>query len=373
MVNRHSKPLFILYLIYGFRIGGAERHLLDLCKGLDPEKFRAEIIYFYREEQMLPEFQEAGIPCHLFQVKKNELNFKEIWRLSRVIRKLAPDIVHVHLFHASRYGTLAALLAGAKRIVRTKHSVRMPGTRTGKREILWNAFLSVSLTRIVGVSDAVARQIRTPHIIYNGIDTEYFSRENAEASGVKYYKQYLEDEAYPVLGIVARLSIQKGHAVLLEAFAKLPPDWPNAKLLIAGDGETRPELEALTNKLDLSDRVKFLGMIRDVREFLAVIDIFVQPSVAEGLGISAIEAMSMELPIVATRVGGLSEVITDGENGILIEPNDPEALSDALNRLLRDSTLRERLRKQARKTAVQKFGLKAMVGQYESLYTELCR
>lgn len=370
--HRHSGPTFILYMIYGFRIGGAEQHLLDLCKALDRKRFRPEIVYFHQDEQLLPEFQQAGIPCHLFHAKGKELNLPEVWRLSRLIRNLDPDIVHVHLFHASRYGTLAALLAGVKRIIRTKHSVRLPGTKVGKRDRLWNAFLSVILTRTIGVSRAVATEVKTPYVIYNGIDTEYFSKKNVDKAILRRYAHTFGVEKFPTIGMVARFSIHKGHPVLLEAFSKLLSDWPDAKLLIAGDGETRSTLERLASKPGLSDHVTFLGMIRDVREFLAVIDVFVQPSVAEGLGISAIEAMSMELPVIATRVGGLSEVITDGENGILVEPNDSNALSMALDRILRDSTLRERLKCQARKTAVQKFGLEAMVDQYESLYTQLC-
>lgn len=372
-IQKHSEPIFILYLIYGFRIGGAEQHLLDLCKALDRQRFRPEIVYFYREEQLLPEFQNAGIPCHFFDAKGKELNFTEVWRLSRLIRNLDPDVVHVHLFHASRFGTLAAFLAGVKRIVRTKHSVRLPGTRAGKRDMLWNAFLSLTLTRTIGVSRAVAKEVKTSHVIYNGIDTEYFSKKNVDEDRVSYYSHKFGAAESPIIGIVARFSIYKGHSVLLEAFSELLSDWPDAKLLIAGDGETRSALERHVSQLGLSDHVNFLGMIRDVREFLAVLNIFVHPSVAEGLGISAIEAMSMELPVVATRVGGLSEVITDGENGILVEPNDSTALSMALDRILRDVRLCERLRHQARKTAVEKFGLKTMVDRYECLYTELCK
>jgi glycosyltransferase involved in cell wall biosynthesis len=368
----HPKPLSILYLIYGFRVGGAERLLLDLLKGLDPKKFKTEIIYFHRDEQMLPDFLSAGIRCTFFAFSATKLNLREIWRLSRLIRKRAPDIVHVHLFHASRYGTLAAWLAGVRRIIRTKHSVPLPESKPAKRDILWNAFLSFALTRVIAVSQAVARQVKTSHVIYNGVDTDYFNRENIDWTKLGDYIQEFGAKGYPVVGIVARFSKYKGYPVLLEGFSKLLSDWSDGRLLIAGDGEERVHIEALADKLKISDRVIFLGSIRNVREFLAVLDLYVQPSIAEGLGISVIEALSMELPVVATRVSGISEIITDGEDGLLTEPNDPEALSRSMDRILRDTILREHVKKNARKTAVEQFGLNTMVRKYESLYMELC-
>jgi glycosyltransferase involved in cell wall biosynthesis len=367
-----SRPISILYLIYGFRVGGAEQLLLDLLKGLDPEKFKTEIIYFHRDEQMLPDFLEAGIQCTFFAFSGDKLNLSEIWSLSRLIRKRAPDIVHVHLFHAGRYGTLAAYLAGVRRIIRTKHSVPLPGSKPAKSDILWNAFLPLVLTRVIGVSESVARQFKTPYVIYNGADTDYYNREKIDWTRREDYIQQFGAKGYPIVGIVARFSKYKGYPVLLQAFSKLLCAWTDARLLIAGDGEERVHIESLAHELNISDRVIFLGSIRNVREFLAILDLYVQPSVAEGLGISVIEALSMDLPVVATRVSGISEIITDGEDGLLTEPNDPEALSGSMDRMLRDETLREHVKKNARKTAVEKFGLKTMIKKYESLYIELC-
>ena len=372
VVTNH-RPLFILYLIYGFRIGGAERHLLDLCKGLDRRKFRPEIIYFHRDEQMLSEYRQAGIPCTIFPVKGGELTLREIWRLSRVIKKLSPDVVHVHLFHASRFGTLAAFLAGSKRIVRTKHNVREPGRKPGKRDRLWRLFLPLILTRIVAVSRAIAKQIRTPYVIYNGIDTDYFDPKFIDPTTHAAYARDFGVDGSPVIGIAARLTRQKGHPVLLKAFSQLVSDWPNAQLLIAGEGEELRTLEVLTHDLNLTEHVQFLGSIRNVREFLAVLDIFVHPSHYEGLGIAVIEAMSMARPIVATNLDGLAELITDGVDGLLVEPNNPAALAAAMNRVLRDPALAEQLGRQARKRVVENFSLETMISKYEELYLELCR
>ena len=370
---RGHRPLFLLYLIYGFRIGGAERHLLDLCKGLDRRKFRPEIIYFHRDEQMLPEFLQEGIPSSLFPVKGGELTFREIWRLSRLIKKLSPDIVHVHLFHASRFGAMAAFLAGVRQIVRTKHNVSDPETRPGKRDRIWRVLQSAILTRTVAVSQAIAEQVGTPYVIYNGIDTDYFDPNLIDPTERAGYAKLFDVKGSPIIGIAARLTKQKGHSVLLNAFSELLPDWPNAQLLIAGDGEELPTLELLSNKLNLTEHVQFLGPIRNVREFLSVLDVFTHPSIFEGLGIAVIEAMSMGLAIVATKVDGLAELITDGVEGSLVEPNNPIALSKAMKRILSDPALRENMGQRARKKAVGKFSVKTMIQKYEELYLDLCR
>ncbi len=370
---RGHRPLFLLYLIYGFRIGGAERHLLDLCKGLDRRKFRPEIIYFHRDEQMLPEFLQEGIPSSLFPVKGGELTFREIWRLSRLIKKLSPDIVHVHLFHASRFGAMAAFLAGVRPIVRTKHNVSDPETRPGKRDRIWRVLQSAILTRTVAVSQAIAEQVGTPYVIYNGIDTDYFDPNLIDPTERASYAKLFDVKGSPIIGIAARLTKQKGHIVLLNAFSELLPDWPNAQLLIAGDGEELPTLELLSNKLNLTEHVQFLGPIRNVREFLSVLDVFAHPSIFEGLGIAVIEAMSMGLAIVATKVDGLAELITDGVEGSLVEPNNPIALSKAMKRILSDPALRENMGQRARKKAVGKFSVKTMIQKYEELYLDLCR
>jgi glycosyltransferase involved in cell wall biosynthesis len=373
MAKHERRPISILYMIYGFRVGGAERHLLDLCKGLDRQKFSVKIIYFHRDEQMLPDFCESNIPCAIFEVKRGELECMEIWKLSRVIKKLSPDIVHVHLFHASRFGAMAAYLAGIKRIVRTKHNVYEPGVRPGKKDRIWRVLQRVILTRVVAVSKAIAEQINTPYVIYNGIDTDYFDPEAIDSTKrLDLAKKYGADQG-PVIGIAARLTSQKGHCFLLKAFRQILPDWPNAKLLIAGDGPDRSSLEGLALELGISQNVMFLGAIKDIRGFLSILDLFAHPSVFEGLGIAVIEAMSMCLPIVATRVDGLAELISDGVEGILVEPGNPTALANAMNRILKDHELGKTLGLRAREKAVKLFSLQAMIEKYEEFYLDLCR
>ncbi len=371
--THQQRPISILYLIYGFRVGGAERHLLDLCRGLDHQKFRPEIIYFHRDEQILPEFCLANIPCSIFPVEGGELTLWEIWKLSRVIKKIAPDIVHVHLFHASRFGALAAYLAGIKRILRTKHNVSDPSVRPGKKDRIWRALHKIILTRTVAVSKAIANEIKTPYVIHNGIDTDYFDPQAIDSNRRLDWIQRLEAQDRPLIGIAARLTRQKGHRFLLKAFSELLPSHPDALMLIAGDGEERAALESLVLELGITGNVRFLGSVKDIRGFLSILDLFVHPSLFEGLGIAVIEAMSMELPIVATKVDGLLEMISDGTEGILVEPGNPMALALAMNRIMDDPELRQAMGRNARRRSVNQFSLKTMIDKYEELYLDLCR
>jgi glycosyltransferase involved in cell wall biosynthesis len=373
MAKDHQRPISILYLIYGFRVGGAERHLLDLCKGLDHKKFNVQVIYFHRDEQLLSDFCESNVPCSLFEIKGGELDYAEIWRLSRVIRKLSPDIVHVHLFHASRFGAMAAYLAGIKRIVRTKHNVFEPGVKPGKKDRIWRVLHKVILTRVVAVSRAIADQMNTPYVIYNGIDTDYFDPNAIGPDERLDLKKKLEAETGPLIGIAARLTRQKGHRFLLGAFSQILPNWPEAKLLVAGEGPDRSSLEDLALELGISQSVRFLGAIKDVRGFLSILDLFAHPSIFEGLGIAVIEAMSMGLPTVATRVDGLAELITDGVEGILVEPGNSAALAQAMNCILTDHELGMTLGLMAREKAVKLFSLRTMIERYEEFYLDLCR
>ncbi len=369
----HSDRISILYLIYGFRIGGAERHLLDLCKGLDPRRFRTEIVYFHREEQFLEEFRKAGVPCTLFPAKGHELTFGEVWGLSRLIRSRNPHVAHVHLYHASRYGGLAAFLGGVPRIVRTKHNVKEPGRKPGKRDRLWEALLPWVLTRTVAVSRAVAAQIGSTHVIYNGVDTDFFRPEEIDPGRRAAALAEFKIHGSPVLGIVGRLTRQKGHEVLLRAVADVAEEWPQMMLLIAGDGEERAHLERLADSLGLRKRVHFLGAMSNVREFLSVLDVFVHPSHWEGLGIAVLEAMAMALPVVATNIEGLAEIIDNDKDGLLVSPNDPGAVARAIKALLRDREMGLRLGRAARERVADAFSLHAMIRNYERMYLELMR
>ncbi len=180
----------------------------------------------------------------------------------------------------------------------------------------------------------------------------------------------MPDEATVCIS-VGRLVPVKGHADLIRGFAHALSEQEDLVLLLAGDGELRDELTALVAELSLGDRVRFLGWRDDTADLLAGSDIFVLPSLNEGLGLVLIEAMAANLPVVATRVGGVPEVVEEGQTGLLVEARNPDRISNAILRLARDRALRERMGRAGRERADEHFSIQATVRRTEQIYNDL--
>jgi glycosyltransferase involved in cell wall biosynthesis len=206
---------------------------------------------------------------------------------------------------------------------------------------------------------AADRIIRIP----NGIDVSRFRPRDPVV--------FLAQGTGPTLLFVGRLHAQKNLQVLLRAAAELSSLWPNLRVVLVGDGPERGRLEGLTRDLGLEERVRFAGEVPDVLPFLHAADLFVHPSRAEGMPGALLEAMACGLPCVATRIGGTVDIITDGEDGILIPPGDDRLLAGAIGRLLGDLVLARRLGRQARTTVEARFAMDGVARRYAVLYEEL--
>jgi glycosyltransferase involved in cell wall biosynthesis len=218
--------------------------------------------------------------------------------------------------------------------------------------------------------DLVKRGIAIEKIvtIYNGINTEYF--QNAfDVSVVR--KEYVINRGDFVIGTAGRLSKEKGHSYLIKAFADLVRGSQNVKLIIAGEGPLRKQLEGLVEELALSNRVKFLGYEENIVRFLSAIDVFILPSLTEGLPISLLEAMAASKPVIASKVGGIEEVIQDKINGILIPPMNVKAISDSIKFLYHNSEERERIGSEGKSHVSNDFSSKMMTLGYKNLYSTI--
>lgn len=175
------------------------------------------------------------------------------------------------------------------------------------------------------------------------------------------------------MGLVARLDHWgKGHREFFTALAALPDGYP-VEALIIGGGRREAEMRRLAAELGLAGRVHFLGQRDDVPDLLSALDLFVLPSHSEGVSLALLEAMAAGLPVIATAVGGLPEVVTDGDNGLLVPPEDPEALATALERLLEDPALAQRLGANARRHVEENFSLERLGREINEIYTELIK
>ncbi len=296
-----------------------------------------------------------------------------LWRLLRIMLKERFDLVHTHGTKAGLLGRVAARIARVPVVLFTAHGWAFTDGRAGwKRWLLaWmERFAARWSTRIVCVSAhdrrlaeqfGVGGQTKLV-LIRNAIDPLGAPQLDADA-----FRRTLGVKGLPVIVSVARLAIQKDPMTLLDAARRLAA----GTVVLVGDGPLRPAAERYVRDHGLGDRVIFSGMRRDVASILAVSDIFVLASRYEGLPLAIIEAMMAGLPVVATRVGGVAELVEDGVTGLIVPPRDGEALAGALRRLLADPELRHRMGMAGRERAFRDFAEDRMARETQKLYEEL--
>ena len=301
--------------------------------------------------------------------------------LTAFLRKNPYHIVHTHNSKAGFLGRLAAKLVGVPVIVHTVH-----GFAFHDEEPLWRQMLFRNLERLASrwsdrmifISQPLIDWALKDHIvgedkitkIYSGIQLDKFHPVKSEEKDQIRSKWSLQKEE-AVVGIVSKLWEGKGHTVLIEAFKLLKEKIKDAKLVIVGEGYLYDELFRRVGNNGLRDSVLFTGFQMDVSEIIATFDVAVLPSFFEGMGRVILEAMAMEKPIVASRVGGIPDLIDEGINGLLVRPGDARELADALERVLSDNGLAKKLGKEGRKKIKDQFSADVMVRSIEKLYREL--
>ena len=275
------------------------------------------------------------------------------------------EVVHAHNPPALRYAMLARAV-GRPVLLMTRHGQQTGRLLTSMQWRLTDAVVAVSESAAVALRSACPGRAGKITLIRNGVEPAAARRGRDAVRR----ELGLTDE---VVGIIAaRLDPLKGHADLLHAVELLPPDTPPTVLLVAGEGPERDRLETMARESRLAPgRVRFLGYRSDVIDLMTAVDFFVLPSLLEGLPLSVLEAMSCGLPVIATPVGGIPEVVTDGENGLLVPHGDPAALSHALARLSGEPSLRERLGEAGRRRVSEAFSFAAMTRSYLDLYWDL--
>ena len=296
-------------------------------------------------------------------------------RLVAQLRRLRPHVVHSRNW-ATFDAVLAARLARVPVVVHGEHGrdISDPDGLHALRNRV-RRLSTPLISRFVTVSDDLRRwlveRVRIPASkivhIYNGVDTTRFS----PGPGERVRARLGLSVDQPVIGTVARLDPVKDQPGLLRAFALAVRQEPEAVLLIVGDGPCRPALEALAGSLGVRRSVQFLGERSDVPDLLRAMDVFVLPSIAEGISNTVLEAMATGLPVVATRVGGNPELVEDGTTGMLVPKEDPRALATALGAYLDDPALRNLHGKSSRERAVAVFDLQRMRRTYVDLYVGL--
>ncbi len=361
--------------------GGAQRNTLLSVKGLVRDGYDVELVCG-PGGPLIDEARAIGAPVHvvpeLVRTIDPRRDLAALRRLIGLFRSREYQIVHTHSTKAGLIGRLAAWWVGSPLIVHTQHSVLGELTRSPRTLVFLAVERAASIIthRIVCVGDAFRQELEAWHMapakklvtIYSGIE---FSTLAAKRTPGETRRDVGLEDAWPVVGSVGRLMPQKAHEYLLESVAMLRSKYPRIRLLLVGDGECRDSLEARAKELDVSSGVLFLGERGDVADLLRVFDVYAMSSIFEGVGRALSEAMYCELPIVATPVNGVKEMVLHEETGLVVPPRDARSLAAAIDRVVSDPELGKRLGTNARRRAAELLDGERMIRGIEDLYGAL--
>lgn len=361
----------VLLVVTKSNWGGAQRYVFDMATNMPPE-FEVAVAYGGSGE-LVRRLQEKNIrlipiPSMVRNVTTNK-DVQAFFELIKIFRAEKPDIVHLNSSKAGALGALAARVAGIKKIIFTVHGWPSNEPVSSLAKIFrWTASLVTLLLCHTVMSNSRFTEMHAPlgiktTPVLNGIaEPAFLSRENArDALG---RKAAVPHDAFWI-GTIAELHKNKGLDILIAAMTSVPPP---INLLIIGEGEQYEYLQNLIATHQLEDRVKLVGFMRDAATYLKAFDLFVLPSRTESLGYVIIEAGMAGLPVVATTVGGIPEIVDDQLNGILVPPYDASDLAEALNEMIASPNTRARYAEALKQKVDRYFGLRGMVKKTVELY-----
>lgn len=372
-VSKRNEPIIdmptrlIMHLSSTSGPGGAEMLVSRIASGLDQSRFRSHVALF-TPGWLKDRCEKASLPTVVLPMQ-SQWDVAWIARCCAIVRSQRVDLIHAHEFRANVYGAIVAKLCGIP-LVGTVHGKNYYPDHVKRRM----AYRWVSKTAtMVAVSEDLRRflqdrvGVHRDRItrIYNGVDMpERLSRE-----GVAQFRCDLGIQPSEfAIGIVGSLYPVKGHRHLFDAFRSVLKLHPKTKLLVVGQGDLEPSLKQQAFDLGIDHAVSFLGLRNDVPNILAALDLFVLPSLSEGLSVALLEAMSTGVPVVASRVGGNQEIVQDGQTGLLVSPENAQELAGRILEMIADRERRKLFGERGRDRVAAHFTTARMLDQYQELY-----
>lgn len=366
-----QRPLRIVHMMSSLECGGMERFVLRLATAQRKRGHDASILAI-RGGALDEQAREAGVPVRVIGAHSMPVR---IARCAAMVASLEPDIVHAHNPTSMHYALVGQLAAGAAALLRRRGPRSLPGYVVTDHRGIYRKPTAFEWSRtdaVVAVSDDTAKiggavgKARRIVVIENGIEAEPAKRSRAAV------RADLGLDDGPVCITVANLLPVKNYPVLVRALARLRDEGVKLTAIFVGQGSDRAAIETLLGDLSLGpDRIKVLGFRTDIPDLLGASDVFVLASQMEGLPLAILEAMAAGLPIIATAVGGIPEVVRDGRHGLLVPPGDPAALAAALGKLATDDALRQKLGEQAAARARDDYSFDTMTRKYHELYADI--
>ncbi|MCE9556462.1 MAG: glycosyltransferase [Planctomycetes bacterium] len=372
-VARDSRPT-ICQLVHTLNVGGAEILAREFALRSTAD-FRFVFACLDEVGEMGNQLQSLGYPVAVLQ-RRPGFDLRCIRRLARFCREQRVGLIHAHQYGPFFYAELASRLARGIPVLLTEHGRDYPDYRRPKR-VFANRWLLRRRDRVVAVGENVREALVNfegisrdrIEVVYNGINVESYAAPQPDRFAVR--RELGLDDSHLVVLQVARLNRLKDHATAIRAMAQVASEFPAARLVLVGDGEERPALEALVATLRLQKMVLFTGMRIDVPRFLAAADVLLLTSISEGIPLTLLEAMAGSLPCVSTAVGGVPEVIVDGQTGLLAPAGDAAEIARQLGKLLSDADMRRRMGAAGRERAQAQFGDRTMHQSYHRIFNEM--
>jgi sugar transferase (PEP-CTERM/EpsH1 system associated) len=361
-------PVHVCHLVLSLEPGGLENGVVNVVNGLNPGEFRSSVCCLQRSGEFAARLRQ-DVPVSVMGLQPGNDPVLPL-RLAKLLRRTRVDIVHTRNAEPFFYGYLAARLARIPVVVHSEHGRTFP-------EQPLRAMIQRLLLRGVDAAFAVSAQLRADlvrelgidgtrmEVLYNGVDTSCFRAFDAPAAPPGASGGRLR------IGSVGRLVPVKNYSLLLDAFARLPPG--ECRLILIGEGPERAALARLADDLGVRDRVEFAGHRDDVPELLRTLDIFVLPSVSEGMSNTLLAAMATGVAALASDVGGNREIIESERSGLLFPSGDAAAAAVQLRRLIASPELRRALGSAGAARVRGTFSIEAMLGRYEDLYRRVWR
>jgi len=357
----------ILYVITELGVGGAEKALFELATRLR-DGFDPQVVSLTTEGPVGGMLIASGIPVRALGAR-GKADIRALWRLRRIIRESRPEIVHSFLFHANMAARLAAVGTGVAAVVCSARVAERARPRRRSLECRTHRLVDALVCVSTGVRDYYAAggfPREKLLVIPNGVDVARFQGRDTSFKE----KLGLAPEK-PLITTIGRLHEQKGMSYFLRAAASLHHSRPGCHFLVVGAGPQDEELRTLARQLRIEPHVTFFGRCDDVAPVLKASDVFVLASLWEGMPNVVLEALAAGVPVVATRVEGVTDIIEDGRTGVLVMPRDVPAIVTAVARLLDEPERAARLAEAGRAHVAAHFPLEAMVERHAALYGDL--
>ena len=372
MTDRETGQRHVVHMIGSLHTGGTERALVNFLLAADRRDFRYTVICFGFRGEQVPILEAAGIPVRVMRIRHRHLLFS-IPRLARWLRREKVDVLHTHMYWAGLWGRIAGRLAGVPVMMTTEHG---PDLWKGRQHVLVDRWLTRWTSRHIAVArDGLEIRVRRERVrldrivlVPNGVAIPAEYRDRQRAAQVR--QEFGLAPKTPVIGSVGRFVPEKGYVHMLDALKLARAEVPDLRWLAIGDGILRPEMAARAVAMGLDGAVIWTGLRPDIEQLLEAMDLWVMSSISEGLPVALLEAMAAGCPIVATRIGGIPDAVSDGHEAVLVPSADPVALAGAIVELIRDPERANALGEAARARAMAQYSIKSVVRRVEEIYRE---